>query len=418
MNFRGLFVAVLLVLALQPIYFMALIAVDYVAPAERRAAHLATAFETGELDREDKVIPPYNRGDDYGVECVALAIGLEPGASPLHNAVAAARPLAAAPTLCAPLAAAVTHAPDVTWLPYFRYWHGYRIVIDPLIAWLPLKAVRLVMLLGLIAALTFFSVETTWLAGRSAALAMVVPIVVLTDIWYMWIITSDSLSTIFILGGAGWFARSLRNGASDHALILSAAVMGSVFNYIDFLLNPPWQPMLLAFLLLAAPPRKIDRQRLLTCVAVLAAWSLGYALTWVSRWLVAAALMPDGLAVLRDVVEVVRYRIDGDYEQVVSHRLLAPSARALAVIVWQVWHTDWAAVLAMLTPVLLPAHAISPRRFAALALPAAIPFAWFEIMSNHTQIHAAIVCRPIASSVGIVLAAWILAGRERDPLTN
>ena len=82
MNFRGLFVAVLLVLALQPIYFMALMAVDYVAPAERRAAHLAAAFETGELDREDKVIPPYNRGDDYGVECVALAIGLEPGASP------------------------------------------------------------------------------------------------------------------------------------------------------------------------------------------------------------------------------------------------------------------------------------------------------------------------------------------------
>ncbi|HTB03366.1 MAG TPA: hypothetical protein VK804_23095 [Bradyrhizobium sp.] len=61
MNFRGLFVAVLVVLALQPIYFMALMAVDYVAPAERRAAHLAAAFETGELDREDKVIPPYNR---------------------------------------------------------------------------------------------------------------------------------------------------------------------------------------------------------------------------------------------------------------------------------------------------------------------------------------------------------------------
>jgi hypothetical protein len=418
MNFRGLFVAVLLVLALQPIYFMALIAVDYVAPAERRAAHLAAAFETGELDREDKVVPPYSRGDDWDVECVGLSIGLEPGASPLHNAVTSARPTPATPTVCAALADAATRSPDVSWLPYFRYWHGYRVVIDPLLAWLPLKAVRLVMLLGLVAALTFLSVETTWLAGRAAALSMVVPIVVMTDIWYMWIITSDSLSTIFILGGAGWFARSIRNGASDRALILSAAVMGSVFNYIDFLLNPPWQPMLLAFLLLAAPPRKIDRQRLLTCVAVLAAWSFGYALTWTSRWLVAAALMPDGLAVVRDVVEVARFRIGGDYEQVVNHRLLAPSARALAVIVWQIWHTDWAAVLAMLTPVLLPAHAISPRRFVALALPAVIPFAWFELMSNHTQIHAAIACRPIASSVGIVLAAWILAGRERDPLTN
>jgi hypothetical protein len=269
----------------------------------------------------------------------------------------------------------------------------------------------------LIGALTFFAVETTWLAGRPAALAMVVPIVVMTDIWYMWIITADSLSTIFILGGAAWFARSIRNGATDRALIVSAAMMGSVFTYIDFLLNPPWQPMLLAFLLLAAPPREIGRDRLLKCVTILAAWGCGYALTWASRWIIAAAILPNGLAVLRDIVEVARYRIDGDYEQVVSHRLLAPSGRALAVIVWQVWHTDWAAVLAMLTPALLPAHAVAPRRFAALAVPAAIPFVWFELMSNHTQIHAAIVCRPIASSVGILLAAWILAGRD-DPDMN
>jgi hypothetical protein len=418
MNLRGLFVAVLLVLALQPIYLAALMAVDYVAPADRRAAHLLAAFDAGELDREDKVVPPYNKGDDWDVECVALSIGLEPGASPFHNAVASARPTPATPTVCAALAAAAMRAPDVTWLPYFRYWHGYRIVIDPLVAWLPLKAVRLLMLVLLIAALTFFSVETTWLAGRPAAPAMAVPIVVMTDIWYMWIITADSVSTIFILGGAAWFARSIRNGATDRALIVSAAVMGSVFNYIDFLLNPPWQPMLLACLVLAAPPRRIDRHRLLICAAVLAAWGCGYALTWVSRWIIAAAILPDGLAVLRDIAAVVRYRIDGDEGQLVSHRLLAPSARALAVIVWQVWHTDWAAVLAMLTPALLPAHAVEPRRFAALAVPAAIPFVWFELMSNHTQIHATIVCRPIASSVGILLAAWILSGRERDPLTS
>ncbi len=354
---RGFLVAVLLVLALQPVYLVALMAVDYLAPADRRAVHLAAAFETGQLGN---VVPPYTRGDDFGVECVALGIGLEPGASPLHNAVAAARPLAESPAQCGPLAAAVTRAPDVTWLPYFRYWHGYRVVIDPLIAWLPLKLVRLMMLVLLTATLTFLAVETTWLVGRPAALAMVVPIVVLTDIWYMWIITADSLSTIFILGGTAWFARSLRNGATDRALIVSAAVMGSIFNYIDFLLNPPWQPMLLAFLLLAAPRRKESGDRLLECFSVLAAWACGYALTWASRWLIAAALLPDGLAVLRDVLDVARYRINGDEGQFVSHRLLAPSARALAIIVWQVWHTDWAAVLAMLTPSCCP-HTRSRR---------------------------------------------------------
>jgi hypothetical protein len=117
MNLRGFLAAVLLVLALQPIYLVALMAIDYVAPADRRAAHLVAAFDAGELDPEDKVVPPYNRGDDWDVECVALSIGLEPGASPLHNAVASARPTPATPTVCAALAAAVTQAPGVTWLP-------------------------------------------------------------------------------------------------------------------------------------------------------------------------------------------------------------------------------------------------------------------------------------------------------------
>jgi hypothetical protein len=411
MNLRGFFVAMLLVLALQPIYLAALMAIDYVAPADRRAAHLVAAFDAGELDPEDKVVPPYNRGNDWDVECVALSIGLAPGASPLHNAVAAARPLPGDPTVCAALANAAARAPGVTWMPYFRYWHGYRIALNPLVAWLPIKAVRLLMLVCLTAALTFLSAEATWLVGRPAALALVAPIVVMTDIWYMWITTADSLSTIFILAGAAWFARRIRHGSGDGALIAAAAVLGSMFNYIDFLLNPPWQPMLLAFLVLAAPPREHGGDRLRKCVSVLAAWSFGYALTWASRWVIAAAILPQGLAVLRDIIEVARYRIDGDEAQLVSHRLLAPSAKALAVVVWQIWHTDWAAMLAMLTPALLPARAVAPGRFAVLAAPAVIPFAWFELMSNHTQIHATIVCRPIASSVGILLAAWILADR-------
>src|SRR6201995_6161064 len=69
--------AALLVLALQPLYLLALVVTDYVAPPEVRR----------ELMQR---IPPAPGNDT--IDCVALAIGFEPGGIGLHNAIMAARP--------------------------------------------------------------------------------------------------------------------------------------------------------------------------------------------------------------------------------------------------------------------------------------------------------------------------------------
>jgi hypothetical protein len=406
--FRGIIVAILLVLALQPIYLLALAGLDYVAPVDRRAAHLAAAFEINE-----RVGTPDGVGN-WDTECVALSIGLEPGASPLRNAVTSSRPLPAAQQwACSVLAAAVAHQAGIEWLPYPRYWHGYRLAIDFLIAWLPIKNTRYVMLVLLIATLAFFAAESRKLLGKEAALALAVPIVVITEMWHMWVVILHAISTIAVLAGAAWFARRLRSGTRVGALIATAAVLGSTYNYVDLLINPPWQPMLLAFFMVAAPRRVDGPHSLFDAGMIVIAWFGGYALTWASKWIIAAALSPNGIGVLQDIADVVRYRLDGDYLQVVDHHLLAPTKKVLALTFLQVWQTPWAAALVMLTPALLPSHRIMPRRFLLLASPSLIPFLWFELLSNHTQIHATFVYRPVASSVGILIAAWILAAPEK-----
>src|ERR1700748_525851 len=139
---KQLFRAALLVLALQPLYLLALIATDYVAPPELRRAQMA------------HIPPPPASGYDT-IECVALGIGLEPGGVGLHNAIMAARPRTGG-TPCQSLTAANAKDPAVTWQPYPRYWHGYRVVIDPLTAWIPMYPARYLMLAGMIAALTWF----------------------------------------------------------------------------------------------------------------------------------------------------------------------------------------------------------------------------------------------------------------------
>jgi hypothetical protein len=265
-HFKQLGGAALLVLVLQPLYLLALVATDYVAPPEVRRERMQR-------------IPP-EPGND-GIDCIALAIGFEPGGAGLHNAIMAARPLSDG-TPCDSLPAAIAKKPNVTWLPYPRYWHGYRVLLDPLTAWLPMYPVRYLMLAAMIAALTWFAFELRSLAGADAALALIVPTVVLTDFCVSWNYAAQTTAIIVIFAGSAVAARAaLRPGSN---LILIAALFGSLFNYVDFLVNVPWQPMLIAFVALIA------RRRMAETFAIVFAWFAGYALTWAAKWAIADAV--------------------------------------------------------------------------------------------------------------------------------
>jgi hypothetical protein len=386
--FKRLCWAALLVLALQPLYLLALVATDYVAPPDVRRERMQR-------------IPPSPVEDT--VECVALAIGFEPGGVGLHNAIMAARPLSEG-VPCDFLRAAIAKKSNVTWLPYPRYWHGYRVVLDPLTAWIPMYPVRYLMLAAMIAALTWFAFELRLLVGADAAIAMIVPIVVLTDLWINWNVTAQTLAHVVIFAGSAVAARSARR--PDSNLILIAAVFGSLFNYVDFLINPPWQPMLMVFVALAA------RRRIAEAFVILIAWDAGYGLTWASKWAIAVAAG----ASWQDIFEVITYRLNGDAPGYVRHHFLAPTSKVLNYLYDE---TRSAMLFLILLPtLLLPVRRPNLKRFAILSLPLLIPFGWFELLSNHTQIHTWMVYRTAASCFGILMAAAIIASRAEPAASN
>jgi hypothetical protein len=340
-------------------------------------------------------------------ECVTLATGLEPGGAGLHNAIMAARPLPSRLPLlshgpaCDALSQAIAKDPNVTWLPYPRYWHGYRVVLDPLMTWLPMYPVRYLMLAAMIAGLTWLAFELRHLVGADATLALIVPTVVLTDLWACWVYAVHTIPIIVIFAGSALIARKAHRPDSD--LILTAALLGSLFNYVDFLINVPWQPMLIAFVALAAGRRGPET------LAIVVAWFAGYSLTWASKWAIAVAAG----ASWSDIFEVIIYRLNGDERGFVDHHLLAPTRRVFNYLFHQ---TQSAMLFLLLLPtLLLPARPPNLKQFALLSSPVLIPFMWFELLSNHTQIHAWITYRTLSSCFGILIAAAILASRGSKP---
>ena len=384
----GLLAAGALVLALQPIYFAAMVNLDRVISHERTWRHIEDAFTSGVLEPGYHSQNFFINGGDRFTDCYALGVGLEPDVSAAIAGINASRPVSDRHS-CDDLKEASVNPSAVTWQRYSRYWHGYRLYSAPLASLLPIVALKLLNLVLLATVTVLFCVQVAELIGAFATLSLCVPILFLSDFVRIWQVTPHTVSTAVILGGTALFAAAIRKGSSDLVLIVLAAAFGSIFNFVNFLVNPPWMPMLLAFLLVATGrPARIA----LCCVAV---WFSAYATTWGAKWF-AAYLVDPNFDIKSDVVGTALFRIAGDNAKV-WHFPLAATVKVFGNMM-----LSWGIVIFL--PALIFFRVPLRSRF-ALAWPALIPIAWFELLSNHSQIHSGFVSRSAAAAVGVLIAA-------------
>jgi hypothetical protein len=184
-----------------------------------------------------------------------------------------------------------------------------------------------------------------------------------------------------------------------------ASFAAAIFNFIDLLVNPPWMPMLLAFVVVAGLRGRTERPAILAILVALA-WFGGYALTWFSKWLIAYFISTE-VDVVANVSAMVLFRLNGDNAKVI-HWILAPTIKVAA-----------ASILGWGLPLFIAFLVVFFRNiregdfrwqaFWPLAWPALIPALWFEILSSHSQIHARASSRSAAAAFGVLLAAALLA---------
>ncbi|SCB52733.1 hypothetical protein GA0061099_103910 [Bradyrhizobium yuanmingense] len=396
-NFISLVVAAALVLLLQPVYFFAMANLDNIISKERTWLHIKSAFDSGVLvdaSHRNQIIASGDRFTD----CYALGEGMQPNVGPLEEGIMAPRP-ASERHACDDLKQAAVDPNSVNWQRYARYWHGYRIYSAPLASLIPILLLKLVNLAVLASVAALFVVQSDRLIGTRATIWLCAPVVLLSDFVRIWHVTPHTVSTVVIVGGAGIFARMIHSGSSDRALIVSAAAFGSVFNFVDFLVNPPWMPMLLAFFLLAAGRRSGF------ALLVVLAWFAGYAATWSAKWLSAYFVDPS-FDILSDVLGAATFRIAGDFVKVSHYPLAATTKVFLNAFL------SWGVILFVPALIFLGVK-LTPRL--ATAWPALIPIVWFEILSNHSQIHDLFVSRSAAAAIGVCLASAQMARMLDNP---
>lgn len=203
---------------------------------------------------------------------------------------------------------------------------------------------------------------------------------------------------------------------------VGAAGAAAAFVYVDLLTTPAAAWGLAAFTAGAVALRRgggSTRDLVSAGLAAGAAWPAAYAATWAVRWLVAAAAHGGG--VFDAVAEVSRFRVSGAFAGVQDR----VGAATRVNVDWWVGRVPTAPVVLALALLLCLGAAVvvlrrgggvgAPARHAALlASPALLVPAWYELLSNHSQIHAFFTHRGVAVAVGIGTAACVVAAGARQ----
>ena len=272
---------------------------------------------------------------------------------------------------------------------YARYWHGYAVILRPLLSVFSIINVRymnMMVMFSLFVLCYFYCrrrlgawVSFAFVAGLLMSFILVGPFCQQYCAVYM--------MTLFGCYGVLRFWKYVKR-----CLIESFIVLGSLVCFFDFLTFPVLAlgyPLLLCLMLKMKEGEK-TAELWKTWFGLSAAWMGAYALTWLGKALCAALLGQQN--VLAEIVDSVLFRTTGDYMTNAG-----PQPVTLAMAIGHNVDTFFigssivffAFALLVYGVFALVRRADVHRWIYALpvAMVALYPFAWFFVLQNHVRMH-------------------------------
>lgn len=296
---------------------------------------------------------------------------------------------------------------------YYKYWSGYTVVTRPVVALAGMTGMRIVsgamLLFSAVLALTVLGRRV----GMWPAAGLLLPLALASNIMSTPSTSfSQAISISFMFLGialTAWGAAKSTKWA-----VITVSLSAALFCYVDLLTTPaiPW-----AFCTVVAAGVTFAKKRELrpTFQAGLTAiliWPISFGLTWVARWVFAALFL--GISTTFKFIRGnIEFRTTGDYGTV-KHVLFAPTAGN-----WGYWvsHISTAVPVLIFTgAVIILALAMAWRRhglkslaaWPLLSVSAVVVIIWFEVLSNHSQIHELFVYRGYPAMLGVLLFSALL----------
>jgi hypothetical protein len=379
-------------------------------PDERIADQLVDA-QTSELIGPDDPSPtPLGTTPARFTECTTFSLGLGdwPRESTVANSVLS-------PTYigCTALGAALAEYTETATLRpgyrYLHYWHGYAVFTRPTSALIGVAGVRWIAFACSLVAAAALCFVVRRLFGAVAALLIVVPPLLTSDM------VVAGLSTHVAIGSAcAWLAGliALRAVAAQPrwwTAAIAGAVAGVMSAYLDLMTTMPGTLALTAvgatLGACAANRDAVPHAAWRIAAAAVIGWVVGLAWMWGSKWVIAAAV--HGIDQVEMIVRSeIAFRVSSGTNGVTRSR--ADGLTKNFVVWWDQPLTPWVivgtlAALAVLAATTVLGHRRSRVQWglALCAVIATVPvLVWYPALNNHSQIHSALVYRSLPIAFG------------------
>lgn len=276
---------------------------------------------------------------------------------------------------------------------YPRYWHGYQVILRPLSIFFQVQEVRY---LGMFVFHLLFFWSAWLVAKKTRPLNAVLYVAAITSGYIVFLpVCLQFLTTFLVLFGALIVLLSGYDKDRHMRLMLYFFVVGMIENFFDFLTYPIITlgiPLILLLWLRARDEQADFKNNFWFMFKSSVSWFMGYALTWISKWLIAAAVL--GIRYFWRTMSVVQYRLEGSEEEPLDR--LGTIRKNLKA--WMNVQEDgiitWSKVVLLILIVavaLIIWKKLKDMRTIGAYVPilfvAAYPYIWYLVMSNHSQIH-------------------------------
>lgn len=291
---------------------------------------------------------------------------------------------------------------------YSRYWHGYLVILKPLLMYTSFDTVRLLnsamQLILFAAALILCTKKGNSLLALSLAVSM-------PFMYFVSSFASLSLSICIYLLFVGLIIQLLfEDTLSDKNRYLAFfIIMGASAAYFDFLTYPLVTYAFPMCVYLFIHNEKISEQfKKIICFGI--SWVIGYGFMWASKWLLAVTL--SGSGTIRNALSTVKKRTGissgnmlSGYFNVVKNNLSYFKNRALLPVVL----ICFAAILVLAIKCGISKYFKNLIKSLPLFAVSLTPFAWWFLTSNHSGEHHYFTCRIFSVTVFALSLAFAKA---------
>ena len=270
---------------------------------------------------------------------------------------------------------------------YSRYWHGYQIILRPLLCIFNYKQIRIINYIALFSLFSFVLILLYRNAGKAASLSFLATMVV-TNAFI--IPLALQFSTCFYIAFLSMIALlskpDIIKNKSKSAVTFF--IIGAITSFMDFLTTPILTLGLpLAAAMMADNKGKNASTRNITANSM--AWFGGYASLWASKWIVASIVTGENM--VAGALANAQYRMGGTI--VFGGKLMSFGQFFSKITESQQYKTLFVLLVIVAALAIVAAAFLLYRKraylkpYGWLLVIAAMPALWFIVLKNHSIQH-------------------------------